>query len=317
MRGAKDGPAVPPRAPARRAWRRRWALAMAAGLSASGLAAGIAHASTTLPKGGTATQVKEAVAASVLITRLTAAQESTLSALGSDNAGHRYQLPNLCGLTVQCAFGDTTSARVVVLYGDSHARMWLSAIIPAAKVDKVKLEIVGEDGCPIVDLNWSGLLAHCNPDRPKFVAAINALHPYAVVLSNRTSFPGITSATWEQGLEATIASLGPSKAKVAIIGDLQVISKNPPQCLAAYPTSVQRCTEANPNHQQPGQERAEAQAAKATKSLYVNPQPWLCTKAKCVPVIGKYFAYWDSYHVSVTYAAYLSSVMGAALKPVL
>jgi hypothetical protein len=49
----------------------------------------------------------------------------------------------------------------------------------------------------------------------------------------------------------------------------------------------------------------------------VDPEPWLCTTDKCVAVIGRYLAYWDSFHVSDTYAAYLSTVMGTALKSVI
>jgi hypothetical protein len=278
---------------------------------------GAAGVRASLPRGGTLAQVKAAVAASVLIKKLTSTQAQELAASAHDNASAYYHLPNSCATANQCVFGDTSSSQVVVIYGDSHSRMWLSAIVPAATAAKVKLVLIGEDGCPIVTLTWSGLLAHCNPDRPKFVSTINALKPLSVLLSNRTSFPGITSATWQQGMTSTIESLAPSGAKVGIIGDLQVMRLNPPPCLAAYPTSVQRCTQANPNHLIPGQEKAERAAAKATRSLYVDPTPWLCTKLKCVPVIGKYFAYWDSYHVSVTYAAYLSKVMGTALKTVL
>jgi hypothetical protein len=50
---------------------------------------------------------------------------------------------------------------------------------------------------------------------------------------------------------------------------------------------------------------------------YVNPQPWLCTSKKCSPVIGSYVAYWDSFHITVPYAAYLTGVLGTALTSTL
>ena len=90
----------------------------------------------------------------------------------------------------------------------------------------------------------------------------------------------------------------------------------PPECLASYPTSVQTCSAPNPNPAQQWHEGAEKAAAKAEKVLYVSPMPWLCTTT-CSPVIGNYVAYYDQYHLTCTYAAYLSGVLEAALKPIL
>jgi hypothetical protein len=70
----------------------------------------------------------------------------------------------------------------------------------------------------------------------------------------------------------------------------------------------------NPNTAVPGHQTAEQAAAQAEKVPYVNPTPWLCTSDKCSPVIGKFIAYWNSFHVSVPYARYLTGVLGSALE---
>ena len=49
--------------------------------------------------------------------------------------------------------------------------------------------------------------------------------------------------------------------------------------------------------------------------LYVDPTPWLCTKTLCSPVIGDYLPYSDSQHVAVPYSRYLTTVLAAALAP--
>ena len=89
-----------------------------------------------------------------------------------------------------------------------------------------------------------------------------------------------------------------------------------PDCLAAYPTQVQRCSVQNPNPKARQHVAAERAAAAAEGVAYVNPQGWLCTKV-CSPVIGRMAAYYDAGHVSSTYAAYLAGVFGKALRPLL
>jgi hypothetical protein len=259
--------------------------------------------------------VKNAVAASVYIKHLTSAERAALPASANDSAEIRYGIPPDCATPTSCVFGAKSSSKVIVLYGDSHARMWLPAIIPAAKAHGLKVVIVGEIGCPFANITLPGLQAHCDADRPGFVTTIKALKPMAIILSERTTYDAVPAASWQQAVTSAIQSFAPTK--VAVIGDNQVIRFSPPQCLAAFPNSVQRCTEPNPNTTTPGQETAERAAAKAAGSLYVDPTPWLCTKTKCSPVISRFLAYWNPYHVSVTYAAYLATVMGSALKTVL
>ena len=270
-----------------------------------------------LPRPGSAAQVRAAVAASVTVKRLTAAQAAHLSTAQADNASAYYRIPNACRTATSCVYGDTSSPRVVVLYGDSHARMWMSALMPSVVRDNLRLIVVGEDGCPVAHVSLPGVFAHCTPDRTSFEALINAIRPRAILLSDKTSFPGFTPKQWQAGMQAAIDALVPTAAKVTVIGDVQVMAKNPIPCLAAYPADVQRCATANPDRTFPGQEVAERAAAAATGASYVSPAPWMCTRTRCAPIIGKYFAYWDSYHVSNTYAAYLAGVMGGALGKLL
>ena len=67
----------------------------------------------------------------------------------------------------------------------------------------------------------------------------------------------------------------------------------------------------------PGQQAAESAAAKAEKALYVDPTKWICTPTICSPIVGNFVVYFDAYHFTATYAAYLSGVLQTALKKVL
>ncbi|HEY8081116.1 MAG TPA: SGNH hydrolase domain-containing protein [Acidimicrobiales bacterium] len=268
-------------------------------------------ASTQKP--GTAAQVKSLVAGSVKITKLNSVVASEVSKARADNASFTYAIPNNCATATQCVYGDKRGAKSIILFGDSHARMWLGSIIPIATADRLRLIVLGRDGCPVIQITGTDF-GGCNAILSADIATINASKPVAVLLADRSSYPGYTSAFWKAGLIATINALRPSKARVAVIGDVQVLLADPVGCLAANPAAVQKCTGQNPNTLVPGQQKAEKSAATTEKDVYVDPTPWLCTTTKCSVVIGNFVAYWNVSHITVSYSKYLSTVMGLAIK---
>jgi hypothetical protein len=97
----------------------------------------------------------------------------------------------------------------------------------------------------------------------------------------------------------------------------------PPQCLAANLTSIQKCTISDTAALQ-AQRTAESTAAKAEKTGYINVLPWMCSSAtkpvSCSPIVGDSsggyrVVYYSTGHITETYALWLSTVLGTALKP--
>jgi SGNH domain (fused to AT3 domains) len=289
----------------------------------------VASAATKLPKPASATTVAALVTGSSSIETLPADLVPPLAQAASDTPGAYYPVADHACLGVsKCIFGDTSSTSTIVLYGDSHAQMWLPALVPVAVAAHDRLVLVWEPGCPAASVSvWStpthSINESCNQFRASMISRIKRLDPALVLLADRTSdIPGAdnqptTAQQWRSGLERTISELKTSTTKVAIIGDITVFSPlELPECLAADPTSVQTCSVNNPNGKTRQQFGAERAAANAKGVKYINPQPWLCTSV-CSPVIGNMVAYFDTFHVSATYAEFLSVVWGAALKPLL
>ncbi len=281
----------------------------AASIAASEAAASRVRTSPSL------NQVEKLVAASVKVQRLNAHTSAELSTIASDNADAIESMPVDCSsATHGCVFGDARSDVAVVLFGDSHARMWLPAIIPVATADHLKLIVIGRDGCPLVAPLISRRFGSCASVVAHDVKVNDGLKPAAVIISERTSYTDVNAAQWQAGLTETIDGLRPSGARIAMIGDIQVFSSNLLLCLAFHPSAVQDCAVSNPNGADPGQEHAEERATSLAHDLYVDPNPWLCTRRSCSPVIGDNIVYWDAFHVSVNYAIYLTGVMGKALS---
>ncbi len=282
---------------------------------------GTAGATVPLPKPGTAVQVAQLVAGSSGITSLPAKLLPPLGQVTSDEAAAYYGVVSRrCVGVTKCVFGDTKSTTLVVLFGDSHAQMWLPAFVPIARSNHFKVALVWLSGCPaanvsVWDASTHSINTYCNSFRASNVASIIKAKPALVLLADRTSdIPGpsnklISDATWQAGLESTIASLRAAKLRVAVIGDITAFdTKHPvPACLAAHPTSVQSCSVANPNPVTHQHFAAEQAAASAESVPYLNPQPWLCTTV-CSQVIGTMVAYYDNFHVTATYAEFLTTV---------
>ncbi len=309
---------------------RRTILGCAVAVVATAVALGaVAQGAAPLPKPGTAAQVAALVAKSSSIKVLPSDLVPPLSEVGGDFPGAYYPAADhACRGVNVCVFGHLRSRRVVVLFGDSHAQMWLPALVPVAERDDLRLSLVWLPGCPaatvsVWDAGTHSINVACNAWRTSMVRLIKKLKPNLVLLASRTSdIPGplnhpTTNAMWQAGLETTISELKTTRTKVAVVGDITVFSPVPlPQCLAANPTSIQTCSVNNPNGKTRQHFAAERAAAVVEDVPYIDPQPWLCTTT-CSPIVGRMAVYFDTFHVAATYAAYLSGVWSAALRPLL
>jgi hypothetical protein len=274
-----------------------------------------ASAASTAP--GTPTEINTMVTESIHVQQLSPSQIKGLPYAGYQNADVVYDIPGLCELSTKCVFGDTTSHHTLVLIGDSHARMWLPALIEIATTDKFKIVVLGRDGCPLVSYVLS-TFADCAGVMSSAIKAINNIKPNVVIVSNRTSWlENITMKSWQSAMTTSLRAIDASGAKVAVIGDDTAFNSDLIDCLSRYPTHVQKCSSANPDPAKMGHQAAESAAAAAVNDVYVNPLPWLCTTSTCSPVIGQYFAYWDNTHISIKYSRFLSGVLATALQKTL
>jgi hypothetical protein len=309
--------------------RTRRTLAACAVVALAVVATSVASGQPRLPRPGTPAQVAALVAASSSIQRLPKPLLPPLSGVPADNPAAYYGVAGRhCDGPTKCVFGDRSSTHLIVLFGDSHAQMWLPAFVPVAQAAHDRLALVWESGCPAAAVSVWDAATHatnyqCNTWRKAMIGKIKRASPFLVLLASRTSdIPGpgnrpTTDAAWQAGLEQTIAALRSATTKVAVVGDITVLSpENVVQCLAVYATSVQTCAVKNPNGKTRQHFAAELAAATYEGVPYLDPQPWLCTTT-CSPVIGNMVAYWDSFHVTSTYAEYLSGVWAATLKPLL
>jgi hypothetical protein len=295
---------------------------------------------STPPTPGTPAQVVAAVAASSKITKINATVTKNLASAPADLPWRIYGNSGFTGCSSNhaCVYGDKSSRNVIVLFGDSHAMMWLPAVVPWAAANKYRVVLLWERGCVVARLPTGYVLAggadaggdlsnaQCTAWFTSMLLVIKALHPQLLLLGERTaaveSLPSevdFTESQWQAGMEKSINAVKPLAGKVAVIEDVPWHNDDVPDCLSVHPTKIQECSVTFPNKSFPGQQTAEDKAAVSSKVSFINTMSWFCTKndKTCSGVIGNYITYRDNGHITASYAQYLSQVMGNDMKSLL
>ncbi len=309
----------------------------------------------TTSKVGTASQVAAAVAASPKNNSISKANAATIGAAANGYfdwpwaTGLKFKGKDGCVALTDCVSGATTSKNTIVLYGDSHASMWLPAIAPWAKANNYKLVLLWAKGCPIVNLgnNYSilggdnayygngGVLSasQCNTFRNNSIAEINSIHPKLVILGERTaqivntqSNTLFSTQKWSTELVTTINKINSPKTKVALLEDIPYLKQDVIRCISIHSSAVQGCSVSYPNTQPmvnglpgTGQQDAESQSASKTGATLVKTIPLMCTanNKTCSPIINGDISYYDISHVSTTYAIWVSGVLTSEIQKAL
>lgn len=231
--------------------------------------------------------------------------------------------PNTSGVMVSqgCAYGDLTSKKLMVVYGDSHAAMWAEALQIIAKRTGWKLAVFSLSGCPAPDLSLisaqtNGPNTQCQQFHTLAVQAIKKLHPSLLVVTSESTGQtavgvAATPTQWQSGLTKTFASLSEPGTSMVMIGDIPQWPLDDGDCLAARMTNVQGCS-ASPAQAVSANVQAEHRAAKLSGVKYISTTDWACA-TKCEPVIGNIRVYFNQYHFGAIYTAYLSDPLQQAL----
>ena len=299
--------------------------------------AAISFATTTVlaatPPSGTARQVASAVAISPTISKVTPKVRAAIPHSISDWITRIYPVSSNpgCITTTQCVFGPKSAKTTVVLFGDSHAAQWLPALAPLASANHFKLIVLWRASCHVADVNvqyetlgfgFNGF-DYCNTWLTQQIAVIGSLHPKLVLLGERTSQVGhadqtpFTSEAWHDGLVRTISRLKTPTTRVALFEDLFWGETIPGECLSVNLLSVQSCATSFTSPTVTGQQAAEENAARDTNTTFIPTHQWFCTTKTCAPVVGDYITKIDQGHASVSYVQYLTTVIKAAIKPLL
>jgi hypothetical protein len=226
-----------------------------------------------------------------------------------------------------CVYGDPNGKKTIVLFGDSHAAMWLGAFDDMAQYMHWKLILLFKAECPAINATvWyyptASPFLSCDTFHTNMVKRINQLDPAVVVISNWwngvnvSAGQQISDTQWATALTAMLSSIHSRGTKKVLIGDIPYLAQSGPSCLAAHSANIQACTTPATTAVLSDHETVLKGVATSTGALYVPVTKWFCT-ASCSAVIGKDVVYGDDAHITSVYAEYLWGAVMASLKPVM
>lgn len=207
-----------------------------------------------------------------------------------------------------CEYGDITSKKTIVLYGDSHAAQWFPALDLIGKKRGIKIVSLTKSACPsaevIKELSSQYDVADCQAFRDSSIARIQKIKPLAVILAGMQPFTAPYSdesakSWWSKGERVAFNRIKGATAFPIYLTDTPLPRVDIPDCLVAGRGDA--CDTSRP-----------VDAEVAAGLIQINPTPWLCTE-KCPAIVDGIIAYRDHSHLSVAMSKHLAKELEMSL----
>jgi peptidoglycan/LPS O-acetylase OafA/YrhL len=218
-----------------------------------------------------------------------------------------------------CIFdtGAPADAPMIILIGDSQAMMWSRTVNSIAKRLAYRFGLVSHAGCHMpmttFDTTAEGVTdAQCREWKNAAIDWMKRQDP-AMVLVASGNHTGINGADYAAGYGAVLKQMQSPGRKLFVMGDVPLLSQDPPRCLAAHPSSALKCATKTATAAPADEQQAALDGAQQAGAGYVNLTPWLCTADLCPAIVGHYAAYQDQFHITGTYAQALMPLVQQAI----
>lgn len=231
-----------------------------------------------------------------------------------------------------CVHGDPDADKTIVVFGNSHGRMWIPAFERIAQHSGYRTYYLVKPNCTAT-LVTVGDLANggapwdaCDDFREWALDQIAELHPDLVAVSSSGPNPVVydddgRSYTTDDpeydelaraGYEELFARLKQSADHTVLIRDIPKSEDEPGSCLTSGGVDLGDCM-FTPIEAQEHDSDVSVEVAEETGTDYVNPTKWVCWENRCPVVIGDVIPYRDRGHLTTVYSASLADELGKEL----
>ncbi len=240
------------------------------------------------------------------------AQENTLI---SYDIGKGCQPSFGSGVTSRiCRLGDPTATRVVAVVGDSHAGMWVPALLPAARAQHFAVVVLDKPGCFISRLHTNLSGWPCGTWYRWAIRQDHRLHPIATVVSFK-----LTGASLERHSQATVSDL----QSVLHTVDNGVYLEDPPSqtqktasCITAPGANQHSCSSPETASYTGLTSEIRTMLAR-THHLSIPTLQWFCANGVCPSVVDHTLTTHDGDHLTTEYSTALAPLMAPEMRRIL
>jgi len=214
-----------------------------------------------------------------------------------------------------CRLGGANAAKTIVVFGDSHAQMWMPTILNMAQRDGWVVVPLVKDGCIARTWNASG---DCGAWYRWATDKVSALRPDVTLIV--ASWAGTGAPSRAVAPIGTLSlAMRRASASVIIVGDAPNQKRDPTDCLLAPGSTMATCSSKGTKNQL-GTSAAIAAAATAHGVGYIETLGWFCARPTrtsdplCPLVVGNTITAVDRGHISQTYALALAASFRVAFR---
>ena len=221
-----------------------------------------------------------------------------------------YKFPNGCaaprGATKSriCRLGDASSVKLIVVFGDSHAQMWMPTILDMAQRDRWVVIPFVKVSC--IPRSWLDRSGECATWYRWATRRAAALRP------DVTLIVGSWANTWSppraiKAVSKLSVRMRASSRSVIVMDDPPGQTVDPTDCLLDSHSTMKTCSRAQTRTQRQTSAAIAANARRQRVGL-IKSLGWFCapnragSKVLCPLVINRTITYVDRGHVSKTYA---------------
>ncbi len=226
-----------------------------------------------------------------------------------------------------CTGGDANGSKLAILYGDSHASMWMPAVDAIAKKNGYRVELYAKLACPLVEAPvWSYQLnrpfTECNEWQKIVLPKIRAANPDLLIVTDQWK-PAVldgkksdfdTETLWENEFPKALATLYAMTKRLVVIGNNPSMTTDSINCISKPGVTISICASVRTKADNNAFNKIEAKAAKDLKATYIDTVSWACDAYMCPAVIDNKIVYFDQWHFTSTYVDWLTPSLAKALN---
>jgi hypothetical protein len=194
----------------------------------------------------------------------------------------------------ECIYGDLSSSKSIVLFGDSHAAQWFEPLNTIASRYGYKLISLTKSACPAFELPTVSKSAYkeevCASWRENSIKRINELSPEFVIIGTFSHYDLYEKNNQKEniyvsGQKDLYNKLKDDVTNLIYLSDTPKPAKDIPKCLSNRP--LKSCND----------------IARSSNEVYkgfltIDPYTWFC-KGGCKAINNNYVVYRDASHISI------------------